>query len=248
MDVRRLDDGPWTYFAIEGLEARYKPRHGIADQLAFALCLYDPPLYYAQNPPAVRERWPNLYGALIPSDSPYVNRAFENFRRCIGDLLAQTADEQEVPWEHGLLEWLKRVDGHNLDWWLCGSTALAVRGARVRPRDIDINLADGDDYQAQELFLDYLIQPVRPMKGWVCNTFARAFPGTRLEWCGGVLESADRPTPGDTGPAAASRLETVVWRGYEVRVPPLDLQLAVSRSRGLDARVQEIERLMRQGR
>jgi len=214
--------------------------------LAYSLCLYDAPLFYAENPPVIRNRWPDLYGALIPSDYPYGDRAYQNFQRCVDDLFAQTAGEQPVPWEQALLEWLSRLDGHDLDWWLCGSAALAVRGARVIPRDIDINLADGDDYRAQEFFLDHLIQPVRPMRGWVCNTFARAFAGARVEWCGGVLESADHPVPGDTGPEAASRLETVVWRGYAIRVPPLDLQLTVSRARGLAERVREIERLMRE--
>jgi hypothetical protein len=49
----------------------------------------------------------------------------------------------------------------------------------------------------------------------------------------------------DTGRAAAARLETVAWRGREVRVPPLDMQLQVSENRGLTERVETIRRFMR---
>ena len=43
------------------------------------------------------------------------------------------------------------------------------------------------------------------------------------------------------GPVAANRLETINWQGYEVLVPPLDIQLEVSKRRGLDERVKKIE-------
>src|SRR5690242_4544986 len=51
------------------------------------------------------------------------------------------------------------------------------------------------------------------------------------------------PTPDvtDFGSLAASRLEVVRWRGHEVRVPPLDLQLEVSKRRGLIDRVAKIQ-------
>jgi len=35
-----------------------------------------------------------------------------------------------------------------------------------------------------------------------------------------------------------------VWRGRELRVPPLDLQLASARARGLDERVAAIQRVV----
>jgi hypothetical protein len=47
----------------------------------------------------------------------------------------------------------------------------------------------------------------------------------------------------DFGPVAASRLETVTWEGWQLRVPPLDLQRAVSERRGLTARVALIDAL-----
>ncbi len=43
------------------------------------------------------------------------------------------------------------------------------------------------------------------------------------------------------GPAAYARRETVLWRGHAIPAPPLDLQLAVNRRRGLAERVRLIE-------
>jgi hypothetical protein len=40
---------------------------------------------------------------------------------------------------------------------------------------------------------------------------------------------------------AMARSEIVAWRGYEVRVPPVDLQLQVTRRRELTERASQIE-------
>jgi len=59
-----------------------------------------------------------------------------------------------------------------------------------------------------------------------------------------VNQRADDPLPSDFGPTAASRLEQVTWHGTVLRVPPLDLQLEVSKRRGLADRVAKIERAL----
>lgn len=58
----------------------------------------------------------------------------------------------------------------------------------------------------------------------------------------------DEPEPVDYGPAAASRLEHVTWRGHRIAVPPLDLQLAVANRRGLADRARLIEAAIRPAR
>ena len=67
--------------------------------------------------------------------------------------------------------------------------------------------------------------------------------GARVEWVGGVGPAADEPQPTDFGLAAAARLEVVPWRGWQIRVPPLDLQRAVSLRRALHDRVRLIDTL-----
>jgi hypothetical protein len=86
---------------------------------------------------------------------------------------------------------------------------------------------------------------VVPVQDWICSWFGRAFLYARFEWVGDVHGSIEQHGVSDAGPTAASRLETVVWQGKEIRLPPLDLQLQVSERRGLTERVEMLRRLLR---
>jgi hypothetical protein len=54
----------------------------------------------------------------------------------------------------------------------------------------------------------------------------------------------DQPEPSDSGPYARDHLEEVVWRGTQIKVPPLQLQLATNLRRGRTARAEAIARVM----
>jgi hypothetical protein len=73
----------------------------------------------------------------------------------------------QTPWEQALEEFLARVEGSGLDWFLYGPRALAVRGIDVDPRDLDFNVSDA--YLAGRLFADLLVEPVTKMTGWVAD-------------------------------------------------------------------------------
>jgi len=92
-----------------------------------------------------------------------------------------------------------------------------------------------DEYQGDE----YLESGPRDYWG-------RAFLGARLEWIGAPKPGVDSPSPANFGPVAASRLETVTWEGWQLRVPPLYLQRAVSQRRGLTGRVALIDAIRSQ--
>jgi hypothetical protein len=97
------------------------------------------------------------------------------------------------------------------------------------------------------IFADALIEPVVYDSGSPLSDYwGRAFPGARLEWVGAPKAGVDSPSPSDFGPVAASRLETVTWEGWPLRVPPLDLQRAVSQRRGLTTRVALIDAMLSQ--
>jgi hypothetical protein len=181
------------------------------------------------------------FGNPCPSNSPYVRRAFANFQQFAHPMIMQAAGVQRVPWDRTLLALLRLFDGHRIDWWLLGSTALAVRELDVVPRDVDLVVADDSMSDVEELLLEHVVQPVVTTPGWVHNSFARAFLHSRVEWVGGVSPLADELFLSDQGPYAASHLEVVPWGGYEIRVPPLALQLEVSKQRGLAERVRMIE-------
>ena len=58
---------------------------------------------------------------------------------------------------------------------------------------------------------------------------------------GGVNDTCDQPEVSDFGPEAARRSQLVTWRGYDIRVPPLDLQMKVCGWRSLTERAALIQ-------
>ncbi len=174
----------------------------------------------------------------FPADAPYAEVAGQRFEVYAGRFVRQCAGLEPVPWEYALATLIERAGVD--DWWLVGSTALAVRGARVAPRDLDVvSDAQGCDRLAGAI-ADLLVEPLVD-GGFLGQRWLRAFADARIECVGGVHASLE---PTDVGPVAASRLETVTWRGHSLRVPPLDLQLQVSERRGLDDRVRAIRELL----
>lgn len=172
-----------------------------------------------------------------------VDRYFEHFAASIETMILQSARLVPVPWEDALLEFVRRVRGTALRWWLYGSAALAVRGLAIEPGDIDINVSD--TWLAGRLFDDVLVAPVSEMRGWVAKSGGRAFRSAIIEWLADPLvEYDDAAAPHEQGPLIISQLETVHWHGHAIRLPPLSAQLHVCERRGLNGRADLIRRAM----
>lgn len=167
--------------------------------------------------------------------------AFANLQHLLEPLLRQYLGMAPVPWQAALETVCRKLETNSVDWWLCGSAALAVRGIGVVPRDLDLVVADGDAVRVGELLADGLVEPVCPADWPISNWWGRAFLRARVEWVGGVTSAADKPEISDYGPAAASSLQEVRWRDWLIRVPPVHLQRAASVRRGLADRVALID-------
>ena len=184
------------------------------------------------------------FAKTYPADTPHLASIFEQFSRCVEEVILQAADVHPVPWEEALLAFLQRTERQQVNWWLVGSAALAARGIDIVPHDIDLSVDDDSAHMLGVVLGDCLIEPVQEVREWICNWFGRAFLQARIEWVGGVNELLDEDEVTDFGPIAASRKETITWHGYEIQVPPLDLQLQVSEHRGLNRRVEQIKRAL----
>jgi hypothetical protein len=178
-----------------------------------------------------------------PAAAHQADPAFENLQRLLVPMLRQVAGFDPVPWATALAETCARFCPAGIDWWLGGSAALAIRGAPLTPGDLDLIVSAADSVRAGDLFLDCLVEPVTGAEWPLSDWWGRAFTGARVEWAGGVTAAADQPRPTDFGPVAAAALETVRWRDWDIRVPPLRLQRAVAASRGLTSRVALIDQL-----
>jgi uridine kinase len=146
-------------------------------------------------------------------DSPDVPAIFERFSSDIDEMILQKQRARPAPWDRTLDVVATRLTGE-VDWWLAGSAALAIRGIDCRPRDVDIVVDDAR--RTGRLLEDLLVEPVRPMVGWVAGWFGRAFAGALIEWVADV--HSDDPRTGSDPKSAdpAARLEAVTWRGHTI--------------------------------
>src|SRR2546426_9854864 len=75
---------------------------------------------------------------VFEADTPHLNQIFARFVSFAEEMILQAAGARPVPWDKALLSFLQRTSGENIDWWLAGSAALAIRGFDLVPRDLDI--------------------------------------------------------------------------------------------------------------
>src|SRR3954469_4692480 len=94
---------------------------------------------------ALEQALVDLY--FLPEEGAFVKRfpvgsvtdpILARLRQSLVPLLRQAAGLDAAPWREALHEVAERLDEANIDWWLAGSAALAVRGVRVEPRDLDL--------------------------------------------------------------------------------------------------------------
>jgi hypothetical protein len=168
---------------------------------------------------------------------------YGRFSASIERLLAQTCGRERPPWEESLQRLHHRLAAAGVEWMLGGSVALAIRGVSIVPRDIDFTVAD--QRATARAFSGLLIEPpLRSHGRWIAEWFGRAWDGIRIEWAAETRPDLDdHDWTSDIGPNAVARAETIEWQGLSFRVPPLDLQVAVTRERGLEERLAAIEAL-----
>jgi hypothetical protein len=177
------------------------------------------------------ERMGAVFARRFPGDAPYATGAVERFEEHAERMVYQAARVDTTPWRRALEEVVSRAPADG--WFLAGSAALAVRGVAVEPRDVDLVAFDDESCaQLAAALEDVLVEPLVG-GGRLGECWFRAFSHARIECVGGPHASHDKPHPSDFGPLAIARLATVRWRGWDVRVPPLELQLASRQRRGL---------------
>lgn len=181
----------------------------------------------------------------FPADARNLDRAWINFTRCALLMTRQAAKREAVPWETALDELCRRAA--DVDWFLVGSAAIAVRGGDVAPGDIDVVCSVDAARELGEALADALVEPVAPAAneedGWISAWWGRAFHAARIEWAGGIHDHVDDDAVTEFGPTARGQLETVRWRDWSIRVPPLAIQRAVNERRELTDRVATIDQL-----
>ena len=222
MKTRWNTEGTQTYFIISDLDSAFE---NIMKELGFIP--YD-----------------DGFAKIYPTTTPHLEIFYHNFARSAEEMILQRAGVHSIPWDQALQALLQRLAQYNIQWWLIGSAALAVRGLDIIPHDLDLIVDDEGAIKLGEIMSDALIGPVEDAHGWISTWFGRAFLHSRIEWAGGIRTNVDEYGVTEFGPTAGRRLETITWRGYPLLIPPLDIQRDVNERRGLKDRVRKIEQRM----
>ncbi|MDY0092850.1 MAG: hypothetical protein RBT80_09140 [Candidatus Vecturithrix sp.] len=177
----------------------------------------------------------------FPIQTKYLEKIMAHYSKNAQHMFDQLGYFKPIPWERALFEFVKQLDGTDIDWWLTGSCAACIRGIPFQPHDVDIMIAAKDVDALSDLFSDYLIEPIIDTKGWLTKDFGVLFLHARIDIASDPHESLDQPEPVDCGPYAREHVEECQWHGYTIKVPPIQLQLNVNRRRGRTERVKLIE-------
>jgi hypothetical protein len=169
----------------------------------------------------------------------------DSFIRFGSEMFDQLGYFSPIPWQEAFLRFLERIKDKPVNWWLTGSCAACIRGVALNPHDVDIMVDSRDLAVLEEIFAEDIIEPIRDTSGWVTKDFGVLFLGARVDIASDPSPILDQPQPVDCGPYALAHLETVEWKGYEIRVPPLELQLYVNKLRKRMDRAVLIEDFLR---
>ena len=220
MDISFGQDNENVIFQIDNVEAKYEP-------VLLGTC------FYQRGGASFIKKFPKHTKDLAVIQRNYARDAELMFR--------QLCEVDPVPWEKALSEFLTRVAGVGINWWLAGSCAACVRGIQFKPHDIDI-MIDGKDVDTiNKLFIDYVVEPIIDSSGWVTKDFGVIFLHARIDIASDPQDRLDKPVPVDCGPYAKEHLEEVLWNNYRVRVPPVNLILNANKRRGRNDRVKLLE-------
>lgn len=222
MKLECIEDLNNIVFKISDYEKKYVP--------IFECCYY--------------EKGEDFYYKAIPKNNKYIEKIKENFKKYGYEMFSQLGYFKEIPWEEALLNFIKKVDGRNIDWWLTGSCAACIRGIPLKPHDVDIIVHSKDIQLLEDIFAEDIFEPIRDTNGWLTKDFGVLFLGARVDIASDPSPILDDPRPVDCGPYAFEHLETVEWKGYKIKIPPLDLQLYVNELRGRYDRVELIKNYM----
>ena len=182
---------------------------------------------------------------LLPhSEAARVRQAYNRNRFVLETMVGQVFEGAPVALETALGEVVGRIAAplaqDRVDWYIGGSTAAWLLGARITPHDIDLGTTREGVDRVAAVLREYLIEPVAPTdwpgRGIVRG--ARAFVGTfqqgaRVEWAVPIEPRAPIPFDEWSGKTETAKLAEASFHGTPIRVsrPEYTLVRALERHR-----------------
>ena len=170
-----------------------------------------------------------------------VNILKENFEKSLEDMIANTLGNSKMDWEESLIDIIEIMEKNNINWWLAGSAACAVRGINITPGDIDLMTYKTEIDKIEKAFKDYIIEPFTHVNDWIVKGFGTIYLKGKIDFAFEPEESSDDYGKMDFGVYAMNNLETIIWNGHSIKVPPIELHILSNEVRGRSDRVRLIK-------
>jgi hypothetical protein len=177
---------------------------------------------------------------------PRARQAYNRNRFVLQTMIDQVYASAPAPIGATLEEVARRIAGplakDHIDWYVGGSTAPWLLGARVAPRDLDLGTTRYGVDRIAHLLTEYLIEPIAPTDwpGAGIVRGARAFVGTfqegaRVEWSVPIEPRAPVPFDEWSGKVEGVRLADASFEGRTLRVSRPEYALVRAYEKGHDA-------------
>lgn len=209
----------------EEIQFRILEREGLDDETLQAMFYALKDEVWSKGYPKAALMFPQDLAQMEANYNAYIETELHQERRTLADLDAA-------------LDWLcVELGRRGVRWWLVGSGALYARGLDLKPHDIDVMLEKSDIEKIRAMVAPYIVEPFHHVTGWVVRGFGVVNYRYRIDFAFEPEDWVDGQGPADFGPYAQARVEPVAWRGYEILVPPIELQIAPNQARGRSERV-----------
>jgi hypothetical protein len=93
----------------------------------------------------------------------------------------ETAIKQQLkiltpPWENALDSFISEIQKLGVDWYIHGSTAMALWGIDVAPKDVNIIIANYSDFdKVRNHFYKFAIRPIERCENWLMSGYGEIF-------------------------------------------------------------------------
>jgi AraC-like DNA-binding protein len=162
----------------------------------------------------------------------------KNFEKYGETAIKQALKMIPAPWERALDLFATEMQSLGVDWYVHGSTAMALWGIDVPPRDVNIIIANYSDFDTvRERFYKLAIHPIERCDNWLMSGLGTIFMEANI----GLAFHNKELEPYDM-----SRLTKLTHNGHEVWVESLEALRRDNENYGRPERVALIEKRMAQ--
>lgn len=157
----------------------------------------------------------------------------KNFAEHGEDSLRQSLKIRPAPWEKALSWLLPEMEQTGVDWYIHGSTAMALLGMEVAPRGVDIVIPNASDFEkVRDHFYKFAIRPFEKCDNWVMSALGTVFMEANI----GFAFQNHSPAPYDM-----KKLDTVLYQGESVCISTPEMLKQDNESYGRPERVKQIQ-------